>query len=78
MPVGLLEGRERPRDRVPCQPSLHVHVVGHVTVIVIVDERMTVHRIVERDRGNRQQQAEKQGLVEPSRAGLVLLLLVRR
>ena len=73
MPVGLIVSGERPLDRVPLQAGLHVHVFRDVDGVVVVDERMLVYRIVEREGRDRQQKAQDPGPrldpIDPSRVG---------
>ena len=54
MPVCLLGRGDCPSDGT-CRETLpHVRVLGDVAVIVIIDERMPVHRIVERECNQRE------------------------
>src|SRR5664280_2508504 len=72
MPVGLIVGRERPLDRVPVQTSLHVRVVGDVNRVVVVDERVMIYRIVEREgRGHQQKTQDPCPRLDPMQPPMV-------
>src|SRR5579863_395941 len=58
MPVGLIKAGNRPLDRVPVQPGANVSVVGDVAVVVEIDEGMMNDRVVERESGEDEKQAE--------------------
>ena len=58
MPVALFLGGESPGDRVPVQTVVDVRVLGNVAVIVIIDERVAVDRVVERQCGDDQEKTQ--------------------
>src|SRR5271166_3411079 len=62
MPIVKIGMQQRPLDHRQIQ-HLNVGVVRDVAVVVEVDERIAVHRVVKRDGRHQEQQAEKQHLI---------------
>src|SRR5436305_6200744 len=58
MPVRLLASKQRPFQACPVQPSFHVRVIGHVKVVVEIDESVVNNRVVERQRDQEKQQGQ--------------------
>lgn len=58
MPVRLLCGSEGPRDCVPAQAIVDVRIVDDVSVVVVIDERMPVNRVVESQRRRNYQKTQ--------------------
>src|SRR5215472_12422426 len=59
MPVGGSAGGECPRDGRPLQARPDMEIVGDVVRVVVVGEGLPVDRIVDRDNGSSQHQAEQ-------------------
>ena len=58
MPVALLGGGEGPCDRAPGQAIMDVQVLCDVTIVIVINEGMTVDWIVEPQRRYHQQQTQ--------------------
>ncbi len=58
MPVRLLGRSQRPGESVGGQALADVRILGDVTVIVVIHERVMVDRVVERQRDHREKQAD--------------------
>ena len=58
VPIALLHGGEGPDGCVPVQTVTDVRILGDVAVIVIVDERVAIDRVVERQRCHHQQETQ--------------------
>ena len=61
MPIGVMEGSERPLHRVPLQPVLHMRVVADVGVVVGVGEGIVADWVIEREGREYQQAAQSEG-----------------
>ena len=59
MPVSSLGGGERPLHRVPIEARLHLLILGYINVVIVVDEWVTANRVVQRNRRQNQQKAER-------------------
>ncbi|MGC2791321.1 MAG: hypothetical protein WA899_04825, partial [Candidatus Sulfotelmatobacter sp.] len=62
MPVTLVVTCEGPLYRFPAQPILDVGIVGYVSTIVVVKERVTINWVVERQRSSKEEETENSGL----------------
>jgi len=58
MPVSLLHGGEGPGDRVPGDTVSDVWILSDITIVIVVDERVTIDRVVERQRSHHEQETE--------------------
>jgi hypothetical protein len=58
MPVSLLHGGEGPGDRVPGHAVVDVRILGDIAIVVVVDERVAIDRIVERQRDYYEQETK--------------------
>src|SRR5579872_5301201 len=56
MPIRLLGRSQRPLESRGGQPLAYVRVLGDVAVVIVVDERMVIDRVVKRERDHGQQQ----------------------
>src|ERR1039457_2030397 len=61
MPVGRVVGGESPLDRIPGEPRLNADVVSNIGVVVVIDEWVMNHRVVENHGGDYQDKAENKG-----------------
>src|SRR5271165_686071 len=59
MPVGLMEGCERPLYAVRVQSVPDVRIVRYVAVVVVVDEGVMDDGVIKREGHNREENAEK-------------------
>ena len=58
MPVPLLGCSESPGDRLPGEAVVDVKILRDVTVVVVIDERVAVDRVVERESGDHEEKAK--------------------
>src|ERR1700685_3573929 len=65
MPIRLLRAGQRPGNRVPTETRSHVGIENNIAVVIVVDEGMTTGRVVERERGYDQQEAENHAAFFP-------------
>src|SRR5208283_585471 len=70
MPVGYIVGSEGPCQRVPGPTRFHVEVIGHIFVVIVVDERMVIHRKIQCKGRPYEEKAEKKHQ-PPARGNLV-------
>src|SRR5271167_2250 len=69
MPVGRIVGGEGPCQRVPGQTRFHVEVIGHIFVVIVVDEWMVIYRKVQCKSRPYEEKTEKK-YQPPSRGNL--------
>ena len=60
MPVRFVIGRERPGNGLPIQPRLDRSVLDDVSLIVVVDEGMAVHRVVDSNGPEREDESPEE------------------
>ena len=58
MPVSLLRGGKGPGKGIPVQTVVDVKVLGDIAVVIVIDKGMAIDRVVERERGDNQQETE--------------------
>src|ERR1035438_352263 len=63
MPVARLAGSERPLQRVPVQAGLDLFILGYINIVIVIDERVTANRVVQRNRRNHEQNSQGPGVL---------------
>ena len=69
MPVRGIKSCERPLHRVPVKAGLDLEVANHIVAVIEVNERIMLHRMVERDGGDDEQQSQSKAPAFRQRLG---------
>ena len=69
MPIRQFVGRQCPLDGVPGQTGAHMRVVGDVSIVVEIHERMMTRRVVENQRYQNQREAQNDAALFGRRKG---------
>ena len=49
---------ERPDNRVPSEPVLNVKILGDIAVVIVIDKRVPINRVIQRQRQHHQEKAK--------------------
>jgi hypothetical protein len=56
MPVRLFCSREGPRNGIPTQAGMNVNVIDNIAVVIVIHERVPIHRVIDRQCSDDDQQ----------------------